>query len=55
MNVEPIPNSDSTVRSPPNAFAKFLLIVKPNPQPWAFKSLWSAILVNTENNESIFS
>ena len=47
MNSEPFPLSDRTLISPPSAFARFLLIVKPNPVPVLFNSLSYKILVKT--------
>jgi hypothetical protein len=50
MNFDPLPTLDSTIISPPRAYAMFLLIVRPSPTPCLFISLLSKIFVNGENN-----
>ena len=45
LNVDPRPFTDSKVRSPPIATARFLLNVSPNPQPYLLSSRLSSILL----------
>ena len=43
VKVEPLPSVEATLMSPPKAYARFLLRVRPSPQPILLSSLLSMI------------
>ena len=50
---EPFPMTEAALISPPIAYARFLLIVRPRPTPSLLSSLFFMILVNAEKRDCI--